>query len=272
MYRRCRPGADDDSCEPGRGWDGVEPGPVMAIRPGRHRTDESGGAREMDATDLGDRSFAAAGRLLEGKVAIITGASRGIGATAAKVFAEAGATVVLAARGEEPLASVAADIERSGGRALAVPTDVADARAVDDLVRTTVDAFGRLDAAFNNAGGSAMPVPLANQTPEDFDRVVDVNLRGIFLCMRYEIPAMLASGGGAIVNMSSTAGIEGWQGIGAYVAAKHGVVGLTKSSALDYADRGVRINAVAPGSIMTERIRALSDEQREPILQSVLMH
>lgn len=212
------------------------------------------------------------GRSLEGKVAIVTGASRGIGATMAKVFADRGATVVLAARDEQALVGVAEAIEAGGGRALVVPTDVSDAPSVERLVERAMEEFGRLDAAVNNAGGGHSPVPLADLDPEKFDRIVDVNLRGVFLSMKYEIPAMLEAGGGAIVNMSSTVGLRGWQGLGAYVAAKHGVIGLTESGALDYADRGIRINAIAAGSIMTDRIDALPEEQREPIAQAIPMH
>jgi NAD(P)-dependent dehydrogenase (short-subunit alcohol dehydrogenase family) len=209
---------------------------------------------------------------LGGKTAIITGASRGIGAATARLFAERGAAVVLAARDAEALAVVAKEIQEAGGRALVVATDVTDPASVERLVQQTMATFGRLDAAFNNAGGGHKPVPLADFAVEDFDRVTGVNLRGVFLSMKYEIPAMLQSGGGSIVNMCSTVGVLGWPGLGAYVAAKHGVVGLTRSGALDYADRGIRINAVAPGSIMTDRIRALSDEQRAPILQAVPAH
>ena len=174
------------------------------------------------------------GRLLETKVAIITGASRGIGAAAARVFAAAGATVVLAARSEDDLQAVAAQIRAAGGEALPIPTDVADPDAAERLVRQTVEAFGRLDAAFNNAGDGHMPTPLADLTLTDFDTALRVNARGIFLMMRYQIPAMLAAGGGAIVNMSSTAGLAGAPGMAAYTAAKHAIVGLTETAALDY--------------------------------------
>lgn len=225
----------------------------------------------MSSTQTEDRGATSRTGLLEGKVAIITGASRGIGASTARIFAEAGATVVLAARDEQSLVSVAKDIDAAGGHALVVPTDVGDPAAVERLVERAVAEFGRLDAAFNNAGDGYMPTPLADVAVEDFDRVVGVNLRGAFVSMKYEIPAMIDSGGGSIVNMTSTAGLRGWQGIGGYVASKHGIVGLTRSSALDYAPRGIRINAVAPGPILTDRIRALSEEQRTPIVQAVPM-
>jgi NAD(P)-dependent dehydrogenase (short-subunit alcohol dehydrogenase family) len=136
------------------------------------------------------------GRSLEGRVAIVTGASRGIGATTAEVFADRGATVVLAARDEQALVGVAESIEGDVGRALVVPTDLNDAPSVERLVESALEEFGHLDAAVNNAGGGHPPVPLADLDPEEFDRIVGVNLRGVFLSMKYEIPAMLEAGGG----------------------------------------------------------------------------
>jgi NAD(P)-dependent dehydrogenase (short-subunit alcohol dehydrogenase family) len=210
-------------------------------------------------------------RRLEGKIAIVTGASRGIGAASARHFALEGATVILASRTEGAVQAVAHDIGAAGGQALAVPTDVGDPAAVERLIKQTLDTYGRLDIAFNNAGTSHPPKPLTDLAIADFESVIRDNLTGTFLAMKYEIPAMIASGGGAIVNMASTAGLQGVQGLADYVAAKHGIIGLTKSAALDYASRNVRVNVIAPGPILNERIAAAGDQAREQIGRAVPM-
>jgi NAD(P)-dependent dehydrogenase (short-subunit alcohol dehydrogenase family) len=209
---------------------------------------------------------------LTNQVAVVTGASRGIGAATARAFAQAGAAVALASRDTGRLDTLAAEITAAGGTALSVPTDIGDPEDVERMVKRTLDAFGRLDIAFNNAaGGGHPPTPLTEVALQDFESALAINLRGTFLCLKHEIAAMLQSGGGAIVNMSSTAGLEAVGGLAAYVSTKHGIVGLTKVAALEYAARGIRVNAVAPGPILTEQLERAGAAAQEGAAQAMPM-
>jgi len=204
-----------------------------------------------------------------GNVALVTGGGSGMGRAAAMAFAAHGAKVVVVDISEANAAETVRLIEEQGGEALAVTCDVTKSEDVEAAIAATLATYGRLDAAFNNAGLEHELLGIA-ETPDDiFDRTIGVSMRGVFLCMKHEIPLMLASGGGAIVNNSSAAGLVGFKGQGAYTGAKHGIVGLTKCAALDYADVGVRVNAICPGIVdtpMMDRVTHDTDEGRAGVV------
>lgn len=194
-----------------------------------------------------------------GRVALVTGGGRGMGRAVALRFAESGAKVVIGdvdPAGKETVESIKAE----GGEGLFVRTDVSEAKDVENLVAKAVEAYGGLDCAFNNAGVLPSTAALADMDDSSFDSVMAVDLRGVYLCLKYEIRQMLRNGGGAIVNNASIAGMIAEPGISAYVAAKHGVIGLTKAAAIEYASHGIRINALAPGLVETAMTKAWFDD------------
>lgn len=197
----------------------------------------------------------------EGKVALVTGAGSGIGRAAALVFAREGAKVALANRTERTGLETAGLIEAEGGQAFFCQTDVSQPGQCENVVRRTLQSFGRLDLAFNNAGVGGELSPTVDYSVEGWNRVISINLSGIFYCLKYEIPAMLERGKGAIVNMSSVLGQVAFASAPAYTAAKHGVIGLTQNAAVEYAARGIRINAVGPGFIETPMIEAVTSNK-----------
>lgn len=199
----------------------------------------------------------------DGKVALVTGGSTGIGKAAAFAFAQAGAKVVIASRSVEEGEKAVHEICARGGDAIFIKTDVSQAKEVEALVDKTIDIYGRLDCAFNNAGVVAQLCPLIDTSENDWEYLMNINLKGVWLCMKYQIKQMLKQGSGAITNMSSIAGLIGTKNNSIYSASKGGVIAMSKAAAIEYAKSGIRINVVSPGIIITSIFDKLSTEQAD---------
>ena len=198
--------------------------------------------------------------MVAGKVALVTGAGAGIGRATALKFAEEGAKVVISDVNVEGGEETAAMIRKNGGEAIFVKADISSAKDVDNLVAKTVETYGRLDCACNNAGIEGKIAPLVDQPEDNYDRIMGVNAKGTFLCLQAEIRQMLKDGGGAIVNLASIAGLIGFPGLSPYVASKHAVNGMTKNAALEYGKQGIRVNSICPGGVDTRMLDSLADQ------------
>jgi NAD(P)-dependent dehydrogenase (short-subunit alcohol dehydrogenase family) len=206
------------------------------------------------------------------KVAIITGGSSGIGRATAVALAKDGVKIAIAARRAKEGEETVRLVNEAGSEGTFVKTDVANEDDVRSLVEKTVKTYGRLDYAFNNAGIEETMTPLVDQTSDIFDQIMNVNVKGVWLCMKHEIPEMIRTGGGAIVNMSSGAGVIGFPQMPIYISSKHAVLGLTKSAALEYAKSGIRINAVAPGGVETDMLKRAHEDNKQFVETLKPMH
>jgi NAD(P)-dependent dehydrogenase (short-subunit alcohol dehydrogenase family) len=207
---------------------------------------------------------------MRNKVALITGAASGLGFATAKAFAEAGASVSLADWNEKATVAAAEKLAAEGYKTMAIKCDVSDDRQVEEMVNKTIAAFSRLDFAYNNAGVQNELAEAADQTRDDFDRVTGINYRGVWSCMKYELQHMRKQGSGAIVNCSSIGGIRGGAQRGVYHGAKHGVIGLTTSAALEYAGQGIRINCISPGLFHTAMADQMMAAGQKGLLDAML--
>ncbi|SNR62498.1 glucose 1-dehydrogenase [Halorubrum vacuolatum] len=208
---------------------------------------------------------------MDGRTAIVTGGASGIGRATARRLADEGADVAIVDMDVDGGEAVAEEIRASGGSARFIETDVSDEAAVESMVTETVETFGPLELAFNNAGIEGDTTPTAEQSVDNWDRVIDTNLKGIWLCLKHELPQLIENGGGAVVNTSSISGQTG-AGSAPYVASKHGIIGLTRTAAVEYADADVRVNAICPGTVETGVSRRFREKSPEAFEQFIGMH
>lgn len=209
-------------------------------------------------------------KTLQDKIALVTGGTSGIGRATAIAYAKAGAKVVVSGRREKEGLETVEQIQKAGGEGTFVQADVSVPTDIEKLVAKTVETYGRLDIAFNNAGIEGnVRAPLADQDDDDFDKIWAINVKGVYLCMKHQIPAMLKNGGGVIVNNASIAGVIGFPTVAPYVASKHAVIGLTKNAALEYAQQGIRVNAVAPGAIETDMLDRFTEDVPREMMESM---